>query len=260
MAAKAKGYSSEPLSAARKMVIASIAANKRTAIHSLTEIDVSRAREQIREHAEQYGEKISFTAFLVHSLAACLKEFPGMNSFIRGRRLIQLEDITISVMVERELGGEKVPEPLAIRAAQDLGLMEIHQQIRAAQSNKAQQLGTLGGSSWIRHIPSFLFRLFVRLADRNIRMAKRYGKVAITSVGMYSPGATWFIPHGTATILLTVGSISPKQVWTGEAYENRYILHLTLSFDHEIIDGSPAARFLSRLTQIMGEGIVLGQG
>jgi len=37
-------------------------------------------------------------------------------------------------------------------------------------------------------------------------MAKTYGKVAVTAVGMFSKEAVWFIPHGSATILLTVGS------------------------------------------------------
>ena len=39
---------------------------------------------------------------------------------------------------------------------------------------------------WIRYIPGFLLKPFVRLADRNIKLAKRYGKVAVTAAGMFS--------------------------------------------------------------------------
>jgi pyruvate/2-oxoglutarate dehydrogenase complex dihydrolipoamide acyltransferase (E2) component len=90
---------------------------------------------------------------------------------------------------------------------------------------------------------------FNRMADRNIGMAKRYGKVAVTAVGMYSKEPVWFIPHGTATVLLTVGSISKKVVEIDGRFVSREHLCLTVSFDHDIIDGAPAARFMSQLIE-----------
>jgi pyruvate/2-oxoglutarate dehydrogenase complex dihydrolipoamide acyltransferase (E2) component len=246
---KKKAYRSLPLSINRKMVIASIAGNKRSAIHSLTEIDVTQVRNLIREKAKKGGAKISFTAYLVKCLAETLKDHPGLNSFIRRNRLVLLEDVTISVLVERELEGERVPEPVGIKAAQNLSLLEIHQEIRAAQARDSGQLGDLSGSTWIRMIPAFLLKTFVRIADRNLAMAKRYGKVAVTAVGMFSNNDTWFIPHGTATILLTVGNINTKPVWKNNRVEAREMLHLTASFDHEIVDGAPAARFLKQFSE-----------
>jgi hypothetical protein len=151
--------------------------------------------------------------------------------------------------VERELGDERVPEPVGIKAAQNLTLLEIHQEIRAAQAMESRQLGDLSGSTWIRMIPAFLLKFFVRIADRNLAMAKRYGKVAVTAVGMFSNNDTWFIPHGTATILLTVGNINTKPVWKNNRVEAREMLHLTASFDHEIVDGAPAARFLKQFSE-----------
>jgi pyruvate/2-oxoglutarate dehydrogenase complex dihydrolipoamide acyltransferase (E2) component len=239
------------------MVIASIAANKRSAIHSLTEIDVTEARRLIKEIHKNGGPKISFTAYLVSCLASILKDHPEMNSFIRRNRLVLLEDVTVSVLVERELGEEKVPEPVGIQAAQNKSLIEIHKEIRAAQNRQGDQLGDLSGSTWIRLIPGFLLKAFVRIADRNIRMAKRYGKVAITAVGMFSKTDTWFIPHGTATVLLTVGSITQKPIWRNEKSEPREMLHLTASFDHEIVDGAPAARFLKEFSEQVESGEIL---
>jgi pyruvate/2-oxoglutarate dehydrogenase complex dihydrolipoamide acyltransferase (E2) component len=238
----------------RKMVIASIANHKKSAIHSLTEIDVTLARKRIREIHEKGGPRISFTAYLVHCLARTLRDHPELNSFIRRRRLVLLDDITIGVLVERELGKEKVPEPLAIQAAQNLSLREIHEQIRSAQAKEGKALGDLTGSTWIRLIPGFLLKSFVRIANQNISMAKRYGKVAVTAVGMYSKTDTWFLPHGTATVMLTVGSISMKQVWRDGQWEAREMLHLTASFDHEIVDGAPAARFLKQFSEMVESG------
>lgn len=239
------------------MVIASIAVNKRSAIHSLTEIDVTDARHLIREIHEKGGPKISFTAYLVSCLARTLKDHPELNSFIRPRKLVLLDDVTISVLVERELGDEKVPEPVGIQAAQNKSLLHIHEEIRAAQAKESKKLGDLTCSAWIRLIPGFLLKTFVRIADRNITMAKRYGKVAVTALGMFSNTDTWFIPHGTATVLLTVGSIVKKPVWRNEQSEPREMLHITASFDHEIVDGAPAARFIKQFSEMVEGGSLL---
>lgn len=249
-----RGYRIMPLSINRRMVMASIAINKRSAIHSLTEIDVTEPRKLIREIHENGGPRISFTAYLVRCLALTLKNHPEMNSFIRRNRLVLLDDVTVSVLVERKLEDEQVPEPVGIQAAQDKDLMTIHKEIRSAQTTEGNKLGDLSGSAWIRLIPGFLLKAFVKIADRNIVMAKRYGKVAVTAVGMFSKTDTWFIPHGTATVLLTVGSISKKQVWHEDSFKTREMLHITASFDHEIVDGAPAARFLKQFSQLVESG------
>jgi pyruvate/2-oxoglutarate dehydrogenase complex dihydrolipoamide acyltransferase (E2) component len=254
-----KGYTSIPLSFNRKMVIASVKANTQSAIHCVTEIDVTDVRHRIRAIHERGGPKYSFTAYLVKCLASVLEDFPDLNSFIKGRRLVKLEDITIGVLVERTLGEEKVPEPLAIRAVQQKSLDEIHGEIREAQGKEGNALGNLSGATWIRWIPSFLLNLFVRMADRNKYMAKKYGKVAVTAVGMFTKSATWFIPHGTATVLLTVGAISRKPVWMEDRFVPREMLHLTASFDHRIVDGAPAARFMKQYSEQVESGKLFGE-
>ncbi len=249
------GYRATPLSFNRKMVIASIAGNKKNAIHSLTEIDVTEPRQMIKKFFGRTGEKISFTAYLVHCFARVLSDYPELNAFIKGNQLILLDDVTVSVLVERDIDGEKVPEPVGIKSAQVKSVKQISDEIRSAQSNPGKQLGSLAGISWVRFIPGFLLKTFIRLADRNISLAKRYGKVAVTAVGMFNKSAIWFIPHGTATVLLTVGGISAKHDRIDK--QQREYLHLTVSFDHEIVDGAPAARFMARLSQAISSGKAL---
>ncbi len=254
---KKRGYTSVPLSFARKMVIASISGNKKNAIHCVTEIDVTEPRKRIREYLDESGVRISFTAYLVRCLARSLEDHPGLNSFIRGRKLVLLDDLTISVLVERDLGKEMAPEPVGIREAQNKKLRQIHNEIREAQKMEGDQLGNLSGSTWIRLIPAFLLKTFIMVADRNISLAKKYGKVAVTAVGMFSKSATWFIPHGTATVLLTVGGISKKTIETGEGFVSKEYLNITASFDHEIVDGAPAARFMKQFSELVESGNLL---
>ena len=92
------------------------------------------------------------------------------------------------------------------------------------------------------------------MADKNMAMAKKYGKVAVTAVGMFSSEPVWFIPHGPATILLTVGSMIKKQVIVDGKDEEHEFLCLTASFDHNLVDGAPAARFMNQLVETIRSG------
>jgi len=182
-----RGYSSERLSFNRRMVgaSASVTANKNT-FHSLAQVDISEPRRRMKTHFEKTGEKLSLTAYIVYCLAQVIREHPHMNGFIRRNRLILLDDITISVLVEREFDGEQVPEPVSIKSAQDLSFRQINKQIREVKNHAAERMGQLSGMAWIRLIPGFLLKAFIRMADRNLTLAKRYGKVAVTAVGMFS--------------------------------------------------------------------------
>lgn len=66
---------------------------------------------------------------------------------------------------------------------------------------------------------------------------------------MFSREAVWFIPHGNATVLLTAGSIGSKVVEMERQFVSSVHLWLTATFDHHIIDGSPAARFMNLLLE-----------
>lgn len=249
------GYKSLPLSFNRRAVIASATVTKeKNAIHGFTEVDITIPRQLIKEHFVKTGEKLSLTAYVVTCLAQVIKDHPKLNSFIRGNNHIILDDVTISVLIEREISGENVPEPIGIKGAQEKSLHQIHNEIREAKKLQTDRLGSLSDQTWIRLIPSFLLRTFIRLADRNIYMAKKYGKVAVSAIGMFSKVPIWFIPHGTATVLITLGSINQRVVEINGQFESREHLCLTASFDHNIVDGAPASRFMNQFIETIKSG------
>ncbi|MBK9290850.1 MAG: 2-oxo acid dehydrogenase subunit E2 [Bacteroidetes bacterium] len=250
-----KGYKRIPLSFGRQMVAVSASVTKeKNAIHSITEVDISEPRKLIKQHFEKTGTKLSFTSYIVCCLAKTITLYPDFNSFIKGNQLVILDDLTISVLIEREINGEKVPEPIGINEAQKKTLIDIQKEIRNAQEIKSNKIGSLSNYSWIRFIPKFLLKLFIRIAEKNINLAKKYGKVCVTAVGMFSKETVWFVPHGSATVLLTVGSINQKVVKIENEFVEREYLCLTVSFDHNIIDGAPAARFMNDLIKIIKSG------
>jgi pyruvate/2-oxoglutarate dehydrogenase complex dihydrolipoamide acyltransferase (E2) component len=255
------GYTSVPMTFNRMAVIASATVTKeKNAIHCVTEVDISIPRRKIQEHYQNTGERLSMTAYIVTCLAHVIKDHPLLNSFHKGRRQIILDDVTVSVLIEREINGEKVPEPIGIDKAQLKTHLDIHNEIRSAQTKTSNKLGSLSGLTWVKLIPNFLLRTFIRIADRNIKLAKRYGKICVTAVGMFNKESVWFIPHGTATVLITVGGISEKVIKVDNEIVAREHLCLTASFDHNIVDGSPAARFMKQFTETLKNGSLLSTG
>ena len=253
-----RGYSTQPLSFNRKAVQASASVTSaKNTIHSLTEVDITPVRKMIRTHFDKTGKKLSLTAYVVTCLAHTIKGHPHLNAFIKGRKMVLLDDVTLSVLIEKEIEGERVPEPIGILEAQNKSHQQIQSEIRSAQSQRNDKLGSFSGISWIRFIPGALLRTFIRIADKNITMAKRYGKIAVTATGMFSEEPSWFIPHGSPTVLLTVGSISNKVVELEGQFVTREYLHLTASFDHDVVDGAPAARFMTELLKSIGSGDLL---
>jgi pyruvate/2-oxoglutarate dehydrogenase complex dihydrolipoamide acyltransferase (E2) component len=86
-------------------------------------------------------------------------------------------------------------------------------------------------------------------------MKKYVGTVALTSVGMFGKGAGWGIPPATPPSLwVTVGGIGEKPGVVDGQIAMRDYLSLTISFDHDIIDGAPAARFTQRLKDLIESG------
>jgi len=249
------GYKIIPLTFNRKAVIASATVTKeKNTFHCITEVDVSVPRKVINEYFQQTGIKLSFTAYIVTCLARVIKDHPLLNSFIKGNKQIILDDVTVSVLIEREIKGEKVPEPVAISNAQTKTYLQINNEIRTAQNQEGQQLGNLSKMTWIRFIPGFLFRTFIRIADRNIKMGIRYGKVAVTAVGMFNKGSVWFMPHGSPTLVITVGGINNKLVKEGDKITEKEHLCLTASFNHDTVDGAPASRFMNQFIDTIKSG------
>ena len=229
----------------RRMVAASASiGHERNNIHAITEVDITEPRRLMHEYRQRTGERLSLTAFVITCLSRAVAENPFLNSFRKGRKLILLDDVTISALVERNVSGEQVPEPFGIQAAQRKTYRQIHDEIRAAQQHVNDGLGGLSGMRWFSLIPGFLLRSFIRVASRSIRMMNRFGVVGVTAVGMFGNAALWFIPLSGATVAVTVGGIINKS--------SKEHLCLTVTFNHDIIDGAPAARFLKRFTELLG--------
>jgi hypothetical protein len=94
------------------------------------------------------------------------------------------------------------------------------------------------------------------LVGRDPRQMKKYvGTVALSAVGMFGKGAGWgVLPANPPSLCVTVGGIGEKPGVVDGQIAIREYLSLTISFDHDIIDGAPAARFTQRLKELIESG------
>jgi len=220
-------------------------------MHGLIEVDVSMARAHLREHQANTGESLSFTAFLIACLAKAVAEHKAVQAFRQGStRLILFEEVDALTYIERGVA----PMPYIIRAANRKTVREIHHEIRAALVQDVAKAAV--GFKLVQYLPTLLFRFLLWMLGRDPQLMKKYvGTVALTSVGMFGKGAGWGIPPATPPSLwVTVGGIGEKPVLVDGHIALREYLSLTISFDHDIIDGAPAARFTERLKELIESG------
>jgi pyruvate/2-oxoglutarate dehydrogenase complex dihydrolipoamide acyltransferase (E2) component len=253
----------EPFPAARRIIAeAGRMGSRRSLIHGLLEIDVTRARTLLHEHKASTGEALSFTAFIVKCLAQAIDQDRRVQAYRNWRnQLIVFDEVDVVTLIEAERGGVAIPH--IIRAANRKSFREIHDEIRAVQTKPARSEQRSSMTMRLApHAPAIFRRMFYWLLLKSPQRLKRYsGTCLVTSVGMFGQGGGWglgFLPMHT--LGLTVGGIAQKPGVIEGRIEIREYLSLTITFDHDVVDGAPAARFAQRLKELLESGYDLESG
>ena len=246
------GYQTLPYPRSRRLVIDAMRAGSRKhMIHGLVEFDVTRPRAMLRAHKERTGESLSFTAFVLHCVGAAVAEERVIHAVRDWRgRLVLFDDVDVNTIIEIELEERRFPLAYVVRAVNRRSVRELHDEIRHVQQNpqRSHGEGTFNLMHWYVRLPSFLRGLAYRILPLNPRWLKGIGgTVSVTAVGMFGEGGGWGIPIPLYTLNLTLGGIAWKPAVVDGQIVPRELLSVTLSFDHDVVDGAPAARFAERL-------------
>ena len=230
-------------------------------MYGLLEVDVTVPRQIITEHKARTGEALSFTGFLVYCLARAVDENKEVQAYLKGHKQILLyDDVNVGLMVEHA-GDEKALMGHIVQGANRKSYLEIHREIRKVQTEPPP--ASRGMPGWFRSamlLPwpfSKLVKAFMAFATRrdpSIRISTS-GTVFVTAVGMFGKGRSgWGIATTPHSLGLVVGSMAWKPAVVEGRIEPREILHLTVLFDHDVVDGAPATRFTSRLIELIESG------
>ena len=220
----------EPMSRMRKLTADHMVRAKRIAahVHSFIEVDftaIDRARKAGKARWADKGVKVSYTAFVVQAVARVLPEFPSVNGTVSGDNLVYRGDVNVGIAVDLD-PGLIVP---VIRNADELTLVGIARKINdLAERARERKLlpDEIQGATFSVTNPGVLG----------------------TYVGMP------VIPEGTAAILGT-GAIEKRPVVIEVDGQDAIVVRkrsmFSLGYDHRIVDGADAARFLARLKEVM---------
>lgn len=230
-------------------------------IYGLLEVDVTVARQFIAEHKARTGEALSFTGYLAFCVARAVDENKEVQAYLKGsKQLLVFDDVDVGLPIEREIEGKRVPAGHIIRGANHKTFLEIHQEIRSEQTGPVPP--SKGLPPWLR-LGLMLPWPFPQLFSDLINAVRRYdptisvrlaGTVAVTAVGMFGHHSGWGLVPFPQSLGLVVGGIARKPGIVDDRIEPREMLSLTVVFDHDVVDGAPAARFVKRLVELIESG------
>ena len=231
---------------------------KKHHIIGLLEIDVTDARRRIKEKIRS-GCKISFSSWLIKVISTTIAENPYIHAInTHGRKQILFHDVDVSLPIEKEVNGVKVPLAALITSTNTKTIEAIYSEIRnSVQKDIMDEKDYVlkkdrktPGAKVFFNMPQFVRLLIWKfLLSNPFRRKQNMGTVIITSIGMAGSFPGWIIPKSIHNLAFGIGSIVKKPWVVDHEIQIREILHLTILFDHDVVDGAPAARFTDQLVK-----------
>ena len=224
----------EPMNKIRRLTAEHMVLAKRVAshVHSFIEVDFTRIDEVRRQNREAWkakGVRVSYTAFIAWACSRLLRAYPMVNSCVSGRNVIYRGNVNLGIAVDLN-PGLIVP---VIHDADELSLVGIGRRIAdLAARARARQLDPrdIQGATFSVTNPGVLG----------------------TTVGLP------IIPKGTAAILGT-GAIEKRVVVVTDPTSGQDAMAIrkralfSLGYDHRIVDGADAARFIADLRSTLND-------
>jgi len=187
--------------------------------------DLEAFRVALNKEHEKAGIKVTMLAFLIKASVAALAKFPDFNASLdaSGENLIHKRYFNVGFAADTP-NGLVVP---VVKGADQKGVLQIAQEM-SALSAKARE---------------------GKLAPADMQG----GCFSISSLG--GIGGTAFTPiiNAPEVAILGISRSAHKPVWDGKAFAPRLILPLSLSYDHRVIDGAQAARFITYFSGVLAD-------
>ncbi len=182
-------------------------------------------RQENKQDAKDMGFNLTPLAFMVKALAKALKKFPRFNSSldINGENIIYKKYFHIGIAVD-------TPDGLVVPVIRDCDKKEVFE------------------------IAEEMAEISERARDGKLSPSDMQGgSISISSLG--GIGGTAFTPiiNAPEVAILGISRSQMKPLWNGQDFEPRLMLPLSLSYDHRVIDGAEAARFIVYLSDILSD-------
>ncbi len=214
------GGRSQPLSIMRRRIAEHMVTSRRTAAHAHTVFDVdfthaARLRERRKADYERAGAKLTYLSFIARAVVEAIAEVPVVNASLDGDTIAYPADVGLGIAVALD-DGLIVP---VIKRAQAMSVLDLSRAI-ADLADRARTK---------------------RLASDEVEG----GTFTITNHGSFGSILGLPIINQPQLAILGVGVVEKRPVAIDDAIEVRSRAYLTLAFDHRVIDGAVADRFMA---------------
>jgi 2-oxoglutarate dehydrogenase E2 component (dihydrolipoamide succinyltransferase) len=217
----------EPLSAMRAKIAEHMVMSKRvsahvTTVHRVDMTNVARMRERNKATFQaNYGFSLTFLPFITRAAVVALRQYPLLNASLDGNNIIYHNEINIGIAVALE-NGLIVP---VIRAADEKNVLGLQRTI---------------------------VDLAGRARSRQLKPEEvQGGTFSITNFGSFGSLVGTPIINQPQVAILGIGTVDKTPVVIDDAIAIRSICHISLSFDHRLIDGALADQFMTKLKQVL---------
>ena len=222
----------EPMSVMRKKISEHMTMSKRTSahVHGVFEVDMTRIvklREKMKNRfQESTGLKLTFTPFFARAVAHALRQWPIINSSVEGESIHYKRDINIGIAVALDWG-LIVP---VIKHADELSFVGLQRAVtdlgERARAKKLKPEDVQGGTFTITNPGIFGAKFGMPIISQP--------QVAIMGVGAITK-KPWVVTDKDGNDLIAI----------------RSMMHLSIGYDHRIIDGAVADQFMSVVKQYL---------
>jgi len=187
--------------------------------------DLESFRKKLKAEGEQRGIKLSPVAFIIKAIAIALKDNPVFNRSLLpdGENLVQKHYINIGMAVDTERG-LVVP---VLRNVDEMGIWDI----AAAVGNFAAKAR----------------------AGKLMPADMQGGCFTLSSLGAIGGNGFTPIVNAPEAGILGISKSQMKPVWDGVEFQPRLMLPMALSYDHRLINGGDAGRFLTQVVQLLSD-------
>jgi 2-oxoisovalerate dehydrogenase E2 component (dihydrolipoyl transacylase) len=217
-----------PLRGIRKLIAERMVLSKQVSAHvtHVDEVDMTDVvflREAFKGSAEKRGVKLTYLPIIIKALVPALKEFPYMNASVdvSSGNIILKKYYHIGIATDTEQG-------LVVPVVRDVDKKDIFQ------------------------IASEIEKLAERARQGQLTLEEVRGSTfTITNIGTIGGLFATPVINQPEVAILGLHKITKRPVVREDRVEVRYMMYLSLSFDHRIIDGAYAARFTTRLVEIL---------
>lgn len=176
---------------------------------------------RLRERLKGAGNKVSYTDILIRVVSNALLKYPKMNACVGGDKIICRHYVNVGIAVALE-NGLIVPN---IKDAHTMSVVQIHD-VAAVLVDKAR-------------------------TGKLVRDEYSNGTFTITNLGMYEVDEFTPIINPPEVGILGVGAIVDTPCAIDGKVEIRPVMMLSLTYDHRVIDGAPAAEFLQYVKNLL---------